>query len=262
MTSHPDELSPRAVLTPLPIDAGTVHVVRDDLLPGGTKQRAVHAYLRDAIAGGANSFVYASPPPGFAQVALAYVCQRLGVDCVLFCEQTGGEYHEYSLLARSYGATIHPCATLRVAEKEAESYADTVADCRKLPLGFADPDYVRQLRAALAREWANITAELGRRPRRVWLPVGSATLGLAFSDLLAESVHLHCVDVRILDPDDHRLQALAKRPGVTIYRTPELFEQPCVDPPAIPANVHYDAKLWAFVRRHGADQDLWWNVAR
>jgi hypothetical protein len=59
------------VLTPLQIDAGTVHVVRDDLLPGGTKQRAVHAYLRDAIAGGATSFVYASPPPGFAQVALA-----------------------------------------------------------------------------------------------------------------------------------------------------------------------------------------------
>jgi hypothetical protein len=257
-----DDLSPRAVLSTLEISTGNVHVVRDDLLPGGTKLRAVHAYLREALASGVTSFVYASPPPGFAQVALAYVCRRLGVDCVLFCEQAGGEFHEYSLLARSYGATIHPCATLRVAEKEAQAYEETLAHSRKLPLGFADPAYVRYLREAVAREWAHVTADLGGAPRRVWLPVGSATLGLAFADTLPGDVGLHCVDVRVLEPDDHRLRALAARPGVTMYRTGELFAQQCADRPPIPANAHYDAKLWAFVKQHGSDGDLWWNVAR
>lgn len=250
------------MLSSLEIDTGTVHVVRDDLLPGGTKQRAIQAYLREAGAAGVTSYVYASPPPGFAQVALAYVCRRLDLDCVLFCELVGDEFHEYSLLAESYGATIHRCATLRVAEKEAQAYEDTVARCRKLPLGFADPRYAHHLREAVAREWAHLTADLGREPGRVWLPVGSATLGAVFADVLPGHVELHCVDVRILEPDDHRLSALARRPRVTMYRAAELFAQTCQDAPDIPANAHYDAKLWSFVRRHGADGDLWWNVAR
>lgn len=257
-----DDLSPRVVLSPLEIETGTVHVVRDDLLPGGTKQRAVTGYLRDAISEGVTSFVYASPPPGFAQVALAYVCGQMGVDCVLFCEQVGGRFHEYSLLARSHGATIHPCSTLPVAEKEAGDYRDGTPNCRKLPLGFAEPGYLCYLRTAVAREWANITHDLGRAPRRVWLPVGSATLGTVFSDVLPDDVELHCVDVRILDPRDTRLRDLAARPRVTMYRTGELFCEPCADQPPIPANVHYDAKLWALLRHHGTDGDLWWNVAR
>ena len=257
-----DDLSPRAVLSELPIGAGTVHVVRDDLLPGGTKQRAVGNYLTDAIADGARSFVYASPPPGFAQVALAYVCGQLGVECVLFCEQADGDLHEFSVLAKSYGATVHPCATLEVAEKEAGVHRDATPDSRKLPLGFAEPCYVGHLRDAVAREWANIVEDLGRMPARVWLPVGSATLGLAFSDVLGDRVALHCVDVRILDPHDQRIRTLMARPGVTMHRTVERFRDPCATHPPIPANTHYDAKLWPLVNHHGMDHDLWWNVAR
>lgn len=260
MLTH--DLSPRAVLSELPIEAGTVHVVRDDLLPGGTKQRAVGDYLRDALAQGATSFVYASPPPGFAQVALAYVCGQLGVRCVLFCAQTGGELHEFSLLAGSYGATVHPCSTLEVAEKEACVHQHTTLGCRKLPLGFAEPCYVGHLRDAVVREWATITDTLGREPRRVWLPVGSATLGTVFADALGDRVALQCVDVRILDPHDHRIRALTARPGVTMHRTPERFHDPCATHPPVPANTHYDAKLWPLIQSHATDGDLWWNVAR
>lgn len=257
-----DALSPRAVLSPLLVDAGTVHVVRDDLLPGGTKQRAVQAYLRETMADGYTSFVYASPPPGFAQVALSYVCERLGADCVVYCELDGSGFHEYSLLAQSYGATIHPSATLRVAEKEAQAYEDTVARSRKLPLGFADPRYTQHLSEAVAREWSHLTTDLGREPRRVWLPVGSATLGSVFAEVLPAHVELHCVDVRILDPNDQRLRTLAAHPRVTMYRTAELFAQQCADTPPIPANTHYDAKLWSLIKKHATDGDLWWNVAR
>jgi hypothetical protein len=239
-----------------------VHVAREDLLPGGTKQRATRGFLQDAITDGATSFVYASPAPGFAQVALAYTCQRLAVECVLFCEQLGGEYHEFSLLAQSYGTTIHPCATLDVAEKEAQAYRDRTVGARKVPLGLADPVYLSHLRECLAREWVHLTQDLGFEPRRIWLPVGSATLSTTFSDVLPGHVSLLCVDVRILRSDDRRLRELAGRPRVTIYRTGEQFHQPCADEPSIPSNTHYDAKLWSLIKRHGADQDLWWNVAR
>jgi hypothetical protein len=260
--SQTDDLSPRTLLSWVKIDAGTVTVVRDDLLPGGTKQRAVQAYLREAIAGGTRSFVYASPAPGFAQVALAYVSQRLGVECVLFCEQLGGDFHEFSLLAQEYGATIHPCASLEVAEKEATSYRDRVSACVKLPLGFADPSYMRIFHEMLAREWSYVTDGLGYVPQRIWLPVGSATLGTVFRDFLPDDVTLHCVDVRVLQPDDHRIRGLAARPGVTWYRAEQDFLQPTDDPPPIPSNSYYDAKLWSFITEFGAHRDLWWNVAR
>jgi hypothetical protein len=257
-----DDLSPRVVLSELPVEAGTVHVVRDDLLPGGTKQRALGRYLSDALARGATSFVYATPPPGFAQVALAYACGRLGVECVLFCEQADGELHEFSVLAQFYGATVHPCATLEVAEKEAWDHRDATPGSRKLPLGFAEPCYVGHLRDAVAREWSHLTEDLGREPARVWLPVGSATLGSVFADVLGDRVELHCVDVRILDPHDHRIRALAARPGVTMHRAVERFRDPCATHPPIPANTHYDAKLWPLIHANAADGDLWWNVAR
>lgn len=257
-----DDLSPRAVLSELPVEAGTVHVVRDDLLPGGTKQRALGRYLSEALARGATSFVYASPPPGFAQVALAYVCGRLGVECALFCAQAGGELHEFSVLARSYGATVHPCATLDVAEKEARVHHHATPGSRKLPLGFAEPGYVGRLRDAVVREWAHLTEELGREPARVWLPVGSATLGSVFADVLGDRVALHCVDVRVLDPHDPRIRALMARPGVVVHRCLERFSDPCAARPPIPANTHYDAKLWPLIHAHARDGDLWWNVAR
>ncbi|WP_165401254.1 pyridoxal-phosphate dependent enzyme [Herbihabitans rhizosphaerae] len=250
------------MLSTLETPAGTVTVVRDDLLPGGTKQRALAAHLTDIVAGGARSVVYASPAPGFAQVALAYVCRRMEIDCVLFCQQLGDSYHEFSLLARSYGATIEPCATLALAEKAASAYRDREADCVKLPLGFGDTGFIRCLRATLRREWAHITNDLGYTPERVWLPVGSGTFARAMLDVLPEGISLTCVDVGVLDPADARVHELADLPGVSVRRASEAFLEPCAVTPPVPSNTHYDAKLWPLIQRDAANQDLWWNVAR
>jgi hypothetical protein len=257
------DLSPPPVLDTLTIGAGRVTVVREDLLPGGTKQRALLPYLSDALAGGCRSFVYASPPPGYAQVALAYVAQRLGVGCTVFGELTGaGSLHEYSRLARSYGATVHPAPSLAAAEADAAAHAATVPDCCRLPLGFGDACFMAHYRAALTRAWTRIVEELGHLPRRVWLPVGSATLATVFRQVVPAETTLLCVNVRVLARDDARLRRLAQLPGVVLRHAPELFHEPCATPVPIPSNEHYDAKLWRLVRDQGSDRDLWWNVAR
>ncbi|MGX7827927.1 hypothetical protein ACTG9Q_22845 [Actinokineospora sp. 24-640] len=256
------DLAPPAVLDTISTPAGAITVVREDLLPGGTKQRAVLPYLRELIAAGATSFVYASPAPGFAQVALAYVSARLGVPCTLFCDRIGEEFHEFSLIAHSYGAAIHPSLSLKDAEEDAFTYARTTENCVKLPLGFGDARYLHHYGAALAREWEHITASLGHPPRRIWLPVGSATLATAFRKVLPPEITLHCVNVRVLDDDDERLRGLANLPGVVVHRAREAFLEPCAHPVPVPSNVHYDAKLWPVISEHGHHQDLWWNVAR
>lgn len=243
--------------------AGTVTVVREDLLPGGTKQRALLPYLSDAMVRGCTSFVYASPPPGFAQVALAYVAQRLGVGCTVFCELAGdGSLHEYSRLARSHGATVRAAASLAAAEADADAYAVAVRDCCRLPLGFGDSPFMTHYRAALARAWTQIVEELDYLPRRVWLPVGSATLATVFRQVVPVETTLLCVDVRVLARDDVRLRRLSELPGVAVQHAPEPFHEPCTTPVPIPSNEHYDAKLWRLVRDQGSDRDLWWNVAR
>ncbi|MFD1150562.1 hypothetical protein [Saccharothrix hoggarensis] len=239
-----------------------VAVAREDLLPGGTKQRAVGPYLRDAMDKGVTAFVYASPAPGFAQVALAHTSRLLGAECVLFCEVLDGDFHEFSLLARSYGATIHACDSLDRAEEEASAFSRRDDRTVKLPLGFGSEAYTAHLRRALAREWADVVRHLGAAPRRLWLPVGSATLATAFRRVLPDSVELHCVDVRVLEQDDERIKLLADTARVVMYRSEHRFLHAAPVPPPIPSNAYYDAKLWPLIEEHAVDGDLWWNVAR
>lgn len=64
----------------LPVPIVQVHagmqVVRDDLLPGGTKTRAIAALMHQAEGGA--EFVYASPAQGYAQLTLAHCARLLG----------------------------------------------------------------------------------------------------------------------------------------------------------------------------------------
>src|SRR5687767_9951013 len=50
-----------------------VHVVREDLLPGGTKRRGLHALIVEPA-----EHVYASPTWGYGQVSLAEYCRAAG----------------------------------------------------------------------------------------------------------------------------------------------------------------------------------------
>jgi hypothetical protein len=120
--------SPDIVIEPLRVKNGIVRVVRDDLLPGGTKQRAIIPYLEELIARGYDDFVYASPFCGYAQVALASACAELGVKATLYCEtdQTPGitpGFHPFSERARGLGAEILRVESLDEATRNAREYA-------------------------------------------------------------------------------------------------------------------------------------------
>jgi hypothetical protein len=268
MSQQASDLSPPVELDPLPIGRGTVHVVRDDLLLGGTKQRAIAPFLMDQARKGFEEFVYASPPPGFAQVALASTCRQMGFRCTIFCDDldVGGiptaTLHEFSRLAHSFGARIYTVPHLHQAERLAEEYCAEAPGRQKLPLGFASEDYTRYLKAEIGKQWQRIVSYLGKRPPAMWIPVGSATLGNVFRDVLPEEVTIHGVDIRVLPETDDRLTGLARRKNVVMYRAPELFADPVEHPPKIPSNAFYDAKLWRFIEKEAEDGHIWWNVAR
>lgn len=259
--------APAAVVESLEFSRGRIHVVRDDLLPGGTKQRAVVPFLNSLQAQGFHEFVYASPFCGFAQVALAAGCQALGLKATLFCERDAGksepELHEFSLLARSMGAKVYLVENLAQAESVAIAYSLVQEKGRyKIPLGFQHPDFHEELKKRVKRELAQIEANLGQKIQRIWLPVGSGTLTRAFLTIVPSSCELLCVDVHVLERKDARIRALAEYQNVTLLSAPEEFQEPAGLKPKVPSNVYYDAKLWRLIQKLGQDGDLWWNVAR
>jgi hypothetical protein len=256
--------APPAVVEALRVPAGRVHVVRDDLLPGGTKQRAVIPYLVAKAARGSREMVYASPFCGYAQVALAAGCAAVGLRARVFCEEDPsfpglGRAHAFARRAAELGASVRILPSLPAAEEAAWRHAHR-AGSEKIPLGFDCPLFHDLLVAAIDRELPRIVRRLESPPRRVWLPVGSGTLARAFHRVLPPGISLECVDVRVLPPGAVQLERLRGIPRLRLWPAPERFAEPAELAPPVPSNTHYDAKLWRFITTQARDGDLWWNV--
>jgi hypothetical protein len=252
-------------LDTLTTPAGRLHVLRDDLLPGGTKQRGCLRYLRELRQAGTREFVYASPFAGFAQVALSVSAALLGARCTLFCERdktvSHPGFHAFSRLAQRHGADLVLCEDLDEAHARTLEYAREPS-MTVLPLGFRSQRFMDILTEEIQHVWSGLVDELGHPPRELWVPVGSGTLLQCFHRVTAGRVPIFGVDVRVLAPEDDRIAALRELPGVTLLRTPERFHEPVENPPPVPSNCHYDAKLWRFLGSRAAPSALWWNVAR
>ena len=238
-----------------------ISVLRDDLLPAGTKQRAVLPFLEELMKEGVRKVTYASPFAGFAQVALAYGCHALGLECTLYCErdptQPKIKPHAFTTLAESWGAQIHLRDSLLAAEHCAECDG-----AYKIPLGFQCRQFQQHFQTAVAEIFQKLMRNPGPLPRVVWLPLGSGTLARAVHNIAPPELQLCCVDVRVLPPGDLRIQNLRAMKRIQYFAAEEEFAEAARNLPPIPSNVHYDAKLWRFLQQHASHGDLWWNVAR
>ncbi len=254
--------SPPLVVDEINIDADRIiGIVRDDLLIGGTKQRAVVGYVQRLMARGHRKFIYASPFSGFAQIALSYACQELGADCVLYCELTpDGKIHEFSLKAQSFGARLVLCKDLAEAHQKAESHGLLIPTSHTIPLGLNAPEFRAILEEEILRHWKNLTE---RRPvHELWLPVGSGTLLSVFKKVVSASTKIFAVNVNVLSETDARIGAIIQDADVTYRKSPQRFHDPCRKLPPVPSNVYYDAKLFDFLQREASDGAVWWNVAK
>ena len=171
-----------AVATPRGRNAFGVLVFREDHLLGGTKQRALAAFLQQQPR--AEEFVYGGPVFGFAQVALAYVCRLHGRrGTAVVARQSDGRYKPLTALAASVGAAVvevdPPNAALRDVQAYAEAYvkqrnARTPGCTVLLPFGLHCHIFTEALEAALRRALPEELRDVG--PRRLWLVAGSATI--------------------------------------------------------------------------------------
>lgn len=216
-------------------------VVRDDEYPGGTKARALPAYLLSA----ALEVVYASPAYGYAQVALAHAAAAIGRRAVVFVAQRK-QLHPRTQEAADAGARIEqvPHGYLSNVQAKARRYADETG-ATLLPFGFDLPHFRQVLRSAI--EEVN---PLEDAPAEVWTVAGSGTLTRTLQEVWP-SAAFHAV-------------AIGKLPEVgraVLHEAPEPFERNAKHSPPFPSCSNYDAKAWRFMLEHASPGAVFWNVA-
>jgi hypothetical protein len=227
-----------AVQSPVVSIHDGIHVVRDDLFPGGTKARFIGELYSDC-----EEVVYATPCEGGAQTALATVAARLGKRATLFCAARKNP-HPRVAMAQRLGATYHFVAPgyLSVVQARAEDYADRAG--AKLAQ-FGIPDAVDAI--------ADAALATGLTPDEVWCASGSGTLarGLAKAWPWARR---YAVQVG-------RELTFADVDNAIIVKQPLAFGKPHLGAVPFPADPHYDAKAWKECKaRHRGGLVLFWNV--
>lgn len=217
-----------------------ITVVRDDLVPGGSKRRMLDNYLVECRH---PEYVYASPAQGYAQLALAYACQHYGRQAIIFTAKRQ-QLHPLTQKAKDLGAKIMmvPTGYLSNVQAKARAYCE-MTGAHYLPFGLESP----KLMAGLA--WM---AGQMREPKEVWTAAGSGVLTRALQ-MAWPHADFYAVQV-------------GKEPNVgraKIIKAPEKFEQDAEFPPPFPSCSNYDAKVWRFLRdlpSGRAEGALFWNV--
>lgn len=214
-----------------------ITIVRDDLVPGGTKARVL-----PSIMGAAKEYVYASPVSGYAQLALATVARDLGKQATIFCAARK-ERHRLTIEAAARGARIVevPVGYMTVVRKRALEYC-RLHGAQLLPFGLDTPAFIDGL--------ADVARALPVQPTEVWTVAGSGVLTRALQ-LAWPDAEFYAV----------RIGAEPNAGRASILQAPEKFDQDAKLRPPFPSCSNYDAKAWRFVSTRAKPGALFWNVA-
>lgn len=221
---------------PIIIEHEDIFVVRDDLLPGGTKRRAIHVFFDDH-----DEYVYASPVWGYAQVALAHAAIDYAKYATIVCAQHR-ERKPLTVQAQQLGANIievNP-GYLTVTQARAREYAQA-HHAKLLPFGLDDPAFIN--------EFARIARELPITPTEVWT--------ITSSGVLSRALQLAWPDARFFGV---QVGATPDAGRATVMKAAETFERPARVRPPFPSCLQYDAKAWTFIKQHASKGALFWNV--
>lgn len=218
------------------------HVLRDDLLPGGTKRRVLHHLLRSVTE---DELVYPGHAGGFAGLALALAAQDHGKRVRLFFPfpllETDVLRKTIALPNVSY-EVIEGAVEQQDVVPAAQAHAEAHRACM-YPIGFNMPSFSAGL--------VSLAKSLPISPQEVWVLGGSGTLAraldIAWPGAVVQTVNLGMPHGSFGDTN--------------VWHAPELPDEQARFPPPYPSAPLYDAKIWRFASVHGIDGALIWNVA-
>lgn len=214
-----------------------IWVVRDDLLPGGTKARYLYRLFKQY-----DEIVYASPAYGGAQLALAYCARLTGKRATIFVAKRR-QPHARTIEAARAGAQVYqiPNGYLNVVQSRAKRYA---ADrgAFYLPFGADLHSAVEDIAAATA----GITGDYDE----VWCAAGSGVLVRGLQQGL-RAARFYAVQIG---------RDVTQIGAATVVKHPLKFEQECRIHAPFPSCPNYDRKAWEMCRNQSGGRVLFWNV--
>lgn len=239
------ELTPKeekivlAAIDPIGGLAETDQAMLDDLLPGGTKMRAIMPLIASSMAG---EFVYASPAQGYAQVALAHCTAALGRRATVFTAERKVP-HPLTMRAKAAGAKIVQVGfgRLNVIQSRAKRYTQEVG-AMLVPFG-CDVPLCRDAIAEAARQ-------IDAPPDEVWTVAGS---GVLTRSLQAAWPKAKFYAVAVGSEKANTGRAIRIDCPVPFEDNARVF-------PPFPSARNYDAKAWEYIKRQASPGALFWNV--
>jgi len=213
-------------------------VVRDDLVPGGTKQIVLRELLPEL---NEKHFVYTASIFGKGGAALAYACAELGYKCTLFMAKSNISV-AWTEDVKKLGTKIIWTDLMPVTEIEpmAWQYAEmNNAFC--LPLGFSSEQFAQHL--------ADYARKLPFEPVELWCPIVSGTMAHALESAFPNT---KLKGVSVVKNHDYRGFG-------EVFFAPEKFVRGAAIPPPYPSWPYSDAKVWRFAKKHGVDDAVIWN---
>lgn len=223
-----------------------IYVVRDDLIPGGTKR-----CFADQLIKGHDEVVYASPVYGGAQIAIAHAAKALGVKATIFCAKRK-QPHPRTMEAYTAGAKIVqiPNGYLSNVKAKARSYCQQTG-ASLLPFGLESPVAFD----AIARRAAKAQQLLDQKIDTLWAVAGSGVLIRGLQCGIDAFTFVAVQIGRSLKPQD------VGSANVIIH--PQSFEDNATLPPPFPSCSNYDAKAWEHITAaHAKGVTLFWNVMK
>jgi threonine dehydratase len=188
--------------------------------------------------------VYASPPEGGAQTALAHTARRLDKRATIFVAKRQAP-HPRSLMAKALGAKVLQVTPgyLNVVRARARAYC-AATGALLAPFGMDFPGAI----AAIAQA-ARAT---GLAPAEVWCAAGSGVLARGLAQAWPQAER-HVVQIG-------RAVTAAEVAGARIHIYPLPFGRQARVAPPFPSDPHYDAKAWEICAGRARPGALFWNV--
>lgn len=224
-----------------------IHVLRDDLLSGGTKSILADYIIQQHIE--KDQFVYASPAVGGFQVALSIYCNHYDKQAIIFSAKRKKPHH-HTALCKELGATIAEVSPgyLSLVQHRAKQYCNDNPQAHYIDFGAYSETNIY----LLSNRCKMVVEKLGKEPDEIWVAVGSGTL---LRSILKATTTSRIYGVLVgadFHIDDER---------VTLIRHPRPFEYESKFETPFPSNANYDRKAFEMMmqsRRNGSV--LFWNV--
>jgi threonine dehydratase len=227
-----------------------IYVVRDDLLPGGTKSILLSEINKENP--DTKEYVYASPVYGGFQIALAIYCKNHNIKATIFCAKRTKK-HTNTLKCIENGANIIevPFGYLSVVEKKAREYCIGKPNVEKIVFGAS----TNKNKIIIAKRVQLVMKSLHFIPDEIWCAIGSGTL---ISGILLGTNNINIVGVQV----GSEFKELHNK--LRIIKYPKSFDKESkikIDFPSMP---NYDLKAFELcLKNFEMNKDkkiLFWNV--